>query len=120
MLDSGIVGTNDNPLCIDSLLSDSTHVLTFNLSGIGTYTPAPGANGAANRVWLDEIVYTPSSSVAIDTVPAIIIFSGDPKLNYSTGWQADSSGGAQITSQQNASVTFTFQGMLQVSQSMPF
>ncbi|KAF8202946.1 hypothetical protein BJ912DRAFT_942407 [Pholiota molesta] len=110
MIDSGVVGTNDNPLCIDSGLSDSTHVLTFNLSGIGTYTPAPGANGTANRVWIDEIVYTPSSSVGIDTVPAIIIFFGDSQLDYSAGWQADSTNGAQVTSQQNASVTFTFQG----------
>lgn len=120
MIGSGIVGTNDNPLCIDSELSDSTHVLTFNLSGIGTYTPAPGANGATNGVWVDEIIYTPSTSVAMDTVPAVVVLPGDSQINYSAGWEADSNDGAQITQQQNASVTFTFQGMLQILQPITF
>ncbi|KAF8971461.1 hypothetical protein BDZ97DRAFT_1242483 [Flammula alnicola] len=68
MIRVGIVGTNGNPLCIHSGLSSGPHLLTINLTGIGTYTPAPGASGAPNRFWVDEVNYAPTSSVAMDEV----------------------------------------------------
>ncbi|KAF9481709.1 hypothetical protein BDN70DRAFT_876030 [Pholiota conissans] len=110
MIGSGVVGTNDNPLCADPILSDGTHVLTFNISGLGTYTPAPGANGAKNRVWIDEVVYTPSTSVSIDTVPSVMIFAADSQIQYSAGWGTAANDDAQATSQNGAFVTFEFQG----------
>ncbi|KAF8202980.1 hypothetical protein BJ912DRAFT_335967 [Pholiota molesta] len=110
MIASGIVGTNNNLLCAFSGLSDDTHLLNFDLGGIGSYPLAPGANGIPNRVWVDRIVYTPSESVVLDTVPAVMIFPGDPLLEYSAGWETDIYDGALITSVENGSVTFTFQG----------
>jgi hypothetical protein len=111
MIANGVVGTNNNLLCTYSGLSDNTHMLTFNLGSIGSYPSAPGADGSPNRVWVDRVVYTPSASVALDTAPAVMIFPGDPSLEYSTGWETDIYDDALTTSVENGSVMFTFQGM---------
>ncbi|KAF8971460.1 hypothetical protein BDZ97DRAFT_1786656 [Flammula alnicola] len=94
------IGVSGVVLCSDYGLSSGPHLLTLNLTGIGTYTPA---SGVPNRLWIDEINYNPTSSVAMDKVPA---------FKYSSGWEPYSvSPSIETTRQTNASVTFPFEGV---------
>ena len=109
-----IIGTNGNTLCSAPTLSDGPHALSINLSGsIGSYTPAAGANNAPNSVWIDAALYVPSPRVAMNEVPALIVYPDDASLQYSHGWSSDNTlirTSPMLTHQPNASVTFLFNG----------
>ncbi|KJA16035.1 hypothetical protein HYPSUDRAFT_207357 [Hypholoma sublateritium FD-334 SS-4] len=111
-----VVGTNGNTLCASSSLSDSHHTLSIDLGlgSIGMYMPAAGANGAPNCLWIDSVLYVPTATVAMDEVPALIVYPDDTSLEYLPRGSWDTIPttfkSPILTNQPNANITFMFNG----------
>jgi hypothetical protein len=91
---------NNWVLCQADSLSDSLHNITLRATVRNQ-----------NTFWFDRIVYSPSSSVDLDS-SLIMVDKGDSAVTYGPGWQDMSVGGTvgKMTLQQGANATVDFSG----------
>ena len=87
---------NNWVFCEASSLSDGQHTVTLR------------ATVSQNTFWFDRILYSPSSSVNLDS-SLIMVDAGDSAVHYSSGWQ-DMRDIGQLTLQGGAKVTVDFSG----------
>jgi hypothetical protein len=88
-------------LCEQQQLVDGQHVVTVNVSQ---------ATQAGRTVWVDDIIYTPSSNVTSDG-GYTLVDSIDPAIAYGDGW-LDLFSFANFTSQIGTEFVFNFTGVL--------
>jgi len=87
---------NNWEFCTADSLDDSEHTITFH------------AIFQDQTIWFDRIVYSPSSSVNLDS-SLIMVDSSDPSVTYGPGWQ-DMKDIGKKTLKQGANVTVDFSG----------
>jgi len=87
---------NNWVFCEADSLSDGRHTVTLR------------ATVSQSTLWFDRILYSPSSSVNLDS-SLILVDASDSAVHYSSGWQAMRDIG-QLTLQGGAKVTVDFSG----------
>ena len=92
---------NNRVFCEADSLSDAQHTITLQ------------ATVSGRILWFDRILYSPSSSVNLDS-SLIMVDAGDPAVTYGPGWQdmrdSKMTDRGKMTLQQGANATIDFSG----------